>query len=183
MKRSPRSHAAFTLIELMVVVAILGVLAALAIPTFTTYTKRSKSGEALQNLSVIYNSASALFVSERSARGVGGAVVTNCVAMPTALTPATPSSQKQTFTAVDGFRQIGFTAADYFYYGYAIDSTGNPGQLTCFDNALTSADVYTFRAQGDLDDDGVLSTFEVAVGSVANQLYRQRGIYIHREIE
>jgi len=42
-----RSHAGFTLIELMIVIAILGILLAIAIPAYSDYTVRARVTEGL----------------------------------------------------------------------------------------------------------------------------------------
>jgi len=42
-----RSHAGFTLIELMIVIAILGILLAIAIPAYSDYTVRARVSEGL----------------------------------------------------------------------------------------------------------------------------------------
>ncbi len=176
---------AFTLIELMVVVAILGVLAAIAIPSFTSYVRRARSSEAVQNLSTLYASAAALYLWERAERGVTATVVTSCIAEPTPRTPSVPGREKQPFVSVGGFLQLGFKLADLVYYGYGFDSVGTVGKLACFPGGLgNSPNLYTFYANGDLDGDGTLSTFELAVGSSeTNQLYHSRGMYIVNETE
>jgi type IV pilus assembly protein PilA len=176
---------AFTLMELMVVVAILGVLAAIAIPSFVAYMRRARTSETVQNLNTMYGAASALFVWERATRGVTASVVTACVAEPTPITPSVPGRDKQQFVATGGFLQLAFRSPDYVYFGYGIASIGTPGQLSCFAGGLgATPTVYTFFANGDLDGDGILSTFELAVGSSeANQLYHSRGFYVVDELE
>ncbi|HMI94388.1 MAG TPA: prepilin-type N-terminal cleavage/methylation domain-containing protein, partial [Polyangiales bacterium] len=69
-----RDKQGFSLIELMIVVAILGVLAALAIPSFTTYVRRSKSSEAVTNLSQLFTSAAAYYSSDMSGKGINASV-------------------------------------------------------------------------------------------------------------
>jgi type II secretory pathway pseudopilin PulG len=167
----------------MTAVLIVGVIASLAIPSFMSYARRARTSEAAQNLNVLYKSATALYQSERSMRGIASTVVMNCVAEPTTLTPAVPGTGKQKFVAVDGFLQLNFRIADFVYFGYGISSIGSPGIVTCFNNAI-NASVYTFYAHGDLNEDGVRSTFELAIGSdSAAQLHHSRGLYIVNEPE
>ena len=185
MARDSEQQAAFSLIELMAVVAILGVLAAIAIPSLVGYVRRARASEAVQNIGTLYGAAAALYTAERATRGATANVVTGCVAEPTPTTPSVPTPSKQPFVAVGGFLQLGFKLADYVYFGYAISSIGTVGQVTCFTaNGTMSSRVYTFIAHGDLDGDGTLSTFELAVGSSeTHQLYHARGMYIRNEIE
>jgi prepilin-type N-terminal cleavage/methylation domain-containing protein len=172
----------FTLMELMVVVCILGVIASIAIPSFTSYVRRARTGEASANLNALYKSAASLYLAERSTRGVSSTVVTNCVAESTPLTPTTPGREKQLFTAVGGFEQLSFKIADYVYYGYGIVSVGVAGGVTCMDEVTPMAPIYTFFANGDLNGDGIRSTFELAVSATeANQLQHARGLYIVNE--
>jgi len=171
------------MIELMTVVVILGVIASVAIPSLMAYARRARTAEASQNLSALYKSAAGLYLSERSTRGIGSTVVTNCVAEPTLLTPGLPGSRKQQFIPSNGFVQLNFRIADYVYFGYGISSIGTAGDVTCLPNAYNPS-IYTFYAYGDLNEDSLRSTFEMAVGSDdASQLHHSRGLYIVNEPE
>jgi prepilin-type N-terminal cleavage/methylation domain-containing protein len=180
-----KSIQGFTLIELMVVVAILGVLSALAIPAFIGYMRRARTSEAVQTIQSIYASAAALYASERATRGISSNVVTACVAETTSLSPSSPNADKQAFTGGAGFDQLVFKQADYVYFGYGISSVAPAGGgIACVTNPTALDEVYTFFAEGDLDDDGVRSTFELAVGASGGyELYHARGFHIVNEIE
>jgi type IV pilus assembly protein PilA len=174
----------FTLIELMVVVAILGVLAAVAIPAFMGYKRRASTSEAPLQLNNLYKLATSLYAAEYTGRGVGSVAVRSCVVSPTALTPAVPGPSRQSFVAVDGFAQLGFSVGDPVQYGYAIESTGLPSQISCSAVHVVNQPIYTFSAIGDLDGDTIRSTFELAVAADAHaQLYHAAAIYSLNETE
>lgn len=175
--RGSRCHA-FTLIELMIVVAILGVLAALAIPAFIGYVRKAKSSEATGNVRSLFVAAASYYTDERTGQGNNAQTTSACVVASDATIP-TPSSSKYKFEPTESQRALAFSISDYIYYAYQIESTG----AACSHVAETQ-ELYTFRAWGDLDDDGVLSMFELAAGSdVDNLLYHARGFHIVNEAE
>jgi len=92
----------------------------------------------------------------------------------------TPGEQKFTYDyyVTPGFKAIGFNLADPHYYSYSFESNNQPN------NGPNSSQLYTFRAVGDLDNDQVTSTFELAAGSDANnELFHGTGFYIDNETE
>lgn len=139
----------FTLIELMIVVAIIGILAAVAIPAFIKYIKRAKSAEASGMLRKMaegarlyylesHNGLSTIFPVSVARTPVGACCVTNkCAIDETIWSDAT-------------WEALNFRLSDPHYYRYTFNST-NTGATSTF-NAI---------AQGDLDCDGVLSTFSL----------------------
>lgn len=117
----------------------MGVVAAVAIPAFVNYVRRSKTIEARANVNAI-------------ARGVATAG-TETGTLPPAL-PTTPASapgpERQTWPAdaAPGWDAIGFHPYEGLYYVYEY-APGADGRS------------FVVRARGDLDGDGVESTFEV----------------------
>jgi type IV pilus assembly protein PilA len=176
-----KKKSGFTLIDLMIVVAILGILAAVAVPAFLGYMRRSKTSEATVNLNNMFKLAASYYDSPRTGRSLAGSVLTSgCSVTDASLTPGTPGPDKQKFNdrANTTWTAIGFTIADFVYFGYGITSAG----ATCGNTAESY--IYTLFAHGNLDGDTTQSTFEMAVGSdTNNQLYHGVGFYIRNETE
>ena len=161
----------------MLVVGILGILAAIAVPSFMSYVRRSKTAEAGQNLSSMFRSAAAYMAQEHSAQSITSTIGTYCSVGSESITP-TPRGSKQPYEGGAATRALGFTIADYVYFGYGMTGTDKCGW------AGNDSQVYTFMAQGDLDGDGTRSTFELAAGTDQDRtLYHTSAIYIVNEIE
>lgn len=172
--------AGFTLMELLTVVAILGVLAAVAIPAYTGYMRRSKASEVTSNLNSLFKATASYYSMERSAIGIAAGASGNCIVNDAGPSPATPRPFKQKFANDPSFQTLGFSIADFVYYSYGMSSSFS--SRTCGTSA--NQVVYTLYANGDLDADLIMSTFEMIVASTANnQLYHSVGFYIVREDE
>ena len=174
-----KKRSGFTLIELMIVVAILGILAALAIPAFIGYVRRSKTSEATGNLNSYFKSSSAYYNAERTDRSITAGSSAYCIVGSETMNPSDPGANKQKYLPGGSAQALGFSIADYVYFGYGISGA----TATC-NNTANNPALYTFYARADLDGDNTLSLFELATGTDAdNSLYHARGFYISGETE
>ncbi len=163
---------AFTLVELMIVVVILGVLAAVAIPAYSRYVKRSKTSEAIHNMSSIYQ-AQVVYYNTAQERGTSGlqAFVYSSIRpapVPTASKyPADPVG----WANDPGWAALGFSIDRGHYYQYWT-KPADEAPLTRF---------YT-SAFGDLDGDGVQSNF-ARIGQINNGEIQGAPLVVTNELE
>jgi type IV pilus assembly protein PilA len=173
----------YTLVELMVVVVVLGVLAAVAIPAFITYIRRAKTSEASDKVSLLTRNSVAYYIDANTAvgRGVSGTAVTLMFPVDEPETPTASCCDNADLRCVTPpddwdaptWMALQFAVTDPHYYRYAYDSSGaGPGSL------------FTARAVGDLDCDGIFSTFERAgISLTSGTVFSSRGVYRHLEAE
>lgn len=190
-----KKKSGFTLIELMIVVAILGILAAVAVPAFLGYMRRAKTAEVTNNLNNLFKLANVYYSREHSSRDATDTIGFGSCLVPTqAPEPTTPGGTKQRFNdtvgstpgAPNSWVSLGFTISDLVYYSYQIDTVTGWGSGDCVETGTIQAPgpVYTLRSHGNLDDDAVQSTFEVAIAADSNmQMKRAVGFYIENETE
>jgi type IV pilus assembly protein PilA len=173
----------FTLIELMIVVAIVGVLAALAIYGVRKYLLNSKTAEVRNALGQMSKDAKTAFERESMPGTVldpgKTAAVSNNLCLSAKAQKTVPASadlikgkKYQSDPGVDadwnadhatpgvGFSCLKFSLTDpqYYMYGYA---------STAAADTLPDGKTFDATGQGDLNGDGVLSSFTLS-GKVVN---------------
>ena len=164
----------FTLVELMIVVAIVGVLAALAIYGVRKYIANAKTAEARNSLGQVAKDASSAFAREGMSGTVlalgGTADVNNrlCASatktVPTAGVANIKGRKYQSdpgewatdgATVHTGFACLKFQMTDPQYYMYSYARTGGA-------TGGAAGDAFVATANGDLNGDGVISTFTLS---------------------
>jgi type IV pilus assembly protein PilA len=162
-----KSTEGFTLIELMIVVAIVGVLAVLAVYGVRKYLANAKTAEARNSLGQLAKDAASAVEREKgttallTAGSVSSLMRSFCdTALQVPSSAATISGQKyqsvkgdwNSGSAIQGWQCLKFSLEEPQYYAYGYSASG------------TSANSGGFAATayGDLNGDGVFSTFTVA---------------------
>ncbi len=174
MRRMMKRARGFTLIELMIVVAIVGILAVLAVYGVRKYLAHTKTAEARNGLGRMAQASVAVYEQEHMSGTVlpqgQGASLSRALCqsasapVPAALTQvqgrkyqsSTADWNADAAAANRGFACLQFTIdqPQYYMYSYTLTGSGsNPG------------DAFTATANGDLNGDGIASTFAL-IGAI-----------------
>jgi prepilin-type N-terminal cleavage/methylation domain-containing protein len=161
-----RMNRGFTLVELMAVVAIVAILATLATYGVNKYIQSSKSSEAIQMIGAI-KSAQEQYRAETFAYKDVSGNHTLANYYPASAPSRTVYGWGDVSTAQGkAFRELGVVADAPVRFVYACaagDGSSSVAQpafsISGWSNAPAQQPWYVVQAQGDLDGDGVKSTF------------------------
>lgn len=154
-----------TVVEACVIVCVAGVLLAVFVPTFLKHLRTSKVAEASEQLARMHDGASAYWLARHA--GPRGEPLTRCLPDRAGPTPAAPTVDPvdvdfgaEATPGAPTWRALGFASDRPTRYTYSFE----PARSGCGVRVATKAVAVVIRAQGDLDGDGVLSTFERRAG-------------------
>jgi hypothetical protein len=170
LRRGPQiSLQGISLLETSAVISLTGVLLAAFVPTFVRHVRMSKIAEAVDELDSLYSNVASYYSTEHR---VAGQRLLHCLPESVGPLPVAPTPDPQVvdFDAPETpskqtWNTLGQTGQQAFRYSYQVLVT-QPG---CAQRGASQGPVVTFRATGDLDGDGVLSTIERSAAISADQ--------------
>lgn len=179
----------------MIVVSIIGILAAIAIPSFMKNAKKAKTTEATINIKKLSDGAAAYYHGEKNAAGSAIPIAkqfpdTPVVPTAPALGACCPSkcAPNPLLWKDPSWQALTFGMDDPSYYSYSYthknQSIGSGATIAVLADGTTPNEYYFASANGDLNCDGVYSTFEM-LGAIMGDgsVTTGAGTYADKELE
>jgi type IV pilus assembly protein PilA len=162
-----RSEAGFSLVELMIVVAIVGTLSAIAVVGGARYLLHSKTAEASRSMGSLETAERAHYGvdTDTSGNGTGPYAHQFCPSAP-AYVPASPPLGGKYMSSVSDWSApawtcLRFTMREPQFYSYRVTDWA------------TTPDQYTIQALGDLNGNGVQSSYRIdGIGNASGDTQR-----------
>jgi len=161
-------QAGLSLVESAAVVGVTGLVLAAFVPTFLTQIRLSKVSEATEQLAALHGATAAYYARDLR---VEGKLRRMCLPESAGPTPSTPAVYPLPVDFTDDeavghetWKALGLTVQDV-RYSYRVEVTG-PG---CGPREPTGQPIVVYRAEGDLDGDGVHSMMERTAAISADQ--------------
>jgi type II secretory pathway pseudopilin PulG len=166
--------------ETALLLCILGTVLAVFIPTFIRRVRTNKISEASELLQEMSERAAAYYATSWDSG------LRHCLPPAAGPTPAAPGVEPVTvdFVAADQPGHESWSALDFqpdrpIRYSYSY----RPAKNGCDLESSEGAALVSFRAEGDLDGDGVRSTFERRATLEAGALEPEGVLHVHQRIE
>ena len=176
----PRGRPRLSLIEVALLLCLIGIVLAVFVPTFVARVRTNKISEASELLQEMSDRAAAYYATS------WGGGNRHCLPPSAGPTPAAPTVDlvEIDFFAPDHAGHASWKALDFqpgrpVRYSYSYTPSGDGCDLASGDDLAS----VSFRAEGDLDGDGVRSTFERRATLEADGLKPADALRIHQRIE
>lgn len=173
-----RSQAGLTLIESAAVFGVTGCVLAAFIPTFLGQVRLSKVAEAADQLRMLHDATAAYYGASHR---IEGKLLRMCLPDSAGPTPPAPAvyPMQTDFAAKEAtgsatWSALGLTTAQV-RYSYQV-LVASPG---CGLRENAPQTLVTFRAEGDLDGDGVRSSLERTASASSDQTQLKPGPLLH----
>ncbi len=173
--KTMRKQRGFTILELMVIVCILGILSAAALPAYTRYIRRASTIEATLSIRRMYDGAVAYFLGEHA--DINGNIQRrfpdSVGPTPAVVPPGIKVLVSSAEWAQPAWAALTFSVNDPQRFSYSFSN-----------NNLTGAQAAgQVIATGDLNANGVFSTYERTLQGTNEGVQGGAGLTIINELE